>query len=43
VELGIDQVLVRDSKDPGGPVLQFTLDEWRVFADGMKAGEFDVE
>jgi hypothetical protein len=43
VELGVDQVLVRDSKDLGDWVLRFTLDEWRVFADGMKAGEFDVE
>ncbi|WP_431874166.1 DUF397 domain-containing protein [Micromonospora marina] len=22
---------VRDSKDPGGPVLTFTLDAWRAF------------
>ncbi len=24
-------VAVRDSKDPDGPVLRFTADEWRAF------------
>jgi hypothetical protein len=33
-------VLVRDSKDPQGPVLAFTPDEWRAFADGIRSGEF---
>ena len=37
--LGI--VAVRDSKDPGGPKLVFTPDEWRAFAAGVRAGEFD--
>jgi hypothetical protein len=32
---------VRDSKEPGGPVLRFTPAEWRAFIDGAKAGEFD--
>lgn len=32
---------VRDSKDPGGPVLRFTRAEWAAFADGMRGGEFD--
>lgn len=35
-------VMVRDSKDPQGPVLVFSLDEWRAFAAGVKAGEFDL-
>jgi Domain of unknown function (DUF397) len=30
---------VRDSKDPGGPVLRFTAGEWRAFAAGVKAGK----
>jgi Domain of unknown function (DUF397) len=30
---------VRDSKDPDGPVLRFTADEWRAFVRGVKAGE----
>lgn len=33
---------VRDSKDPEGPVLVFTRDEWKAFVLGVKAGEFDV-
>jgi hypothetical protein len=35
-------VAVRDSKDPGGPVLAFSFAEWRAFAAGVKAGEFDL-
>jgi Domain of unknown function (DUF397) len=27
---------VRDSKDPGGPVLRFTADEWRAFTRSLK-------
>jgi hypothetical protein len=33
---------VRDSKDPDGPVLAFSLAEWRAFAIGVKAGEYDL-
>lgn len=33
---------VRDSKDPDGPVLLFTADEWGAFRDGMLDGEFDL-
>ncbi|OLB74514.1 MAG: DUF397 domain-containing protein [Actinobacteria bacterium 13_2_20CM_2_71_6] len=36
-----DQVGVRDSKDPAGPVLRFTRSEWKAFVDGAKNGEFD--
>lgn len=32
---------VRDSKDPGGPVLLFTDPEWSAFGEGFHAGEFD--
>ena len=35
-------VAVRDSKDPGGPVLAFRPDDWRAFTVGIKAGEFDL-
>ena len=35
-------VAVRDSKDPEGPRLAFTPDEWRVFTAGVKAGEFEL-
>jgi len=30
---------VRDSKDPGGPVLAFPPDAWRAFTAAIKAGE----
>jgi Domain of unknown function (DUF397) len=30
---------VRDSKDPGGPVLSFTPAAWRAFTEGIKGGE----
>jgi hypothetical protein len=33
-------VAVRDSKDPDGPALVFTADEWRAFVSGARAGEF---
>lgn len=36
-----DQVLMRDSKDPTGPVLAFTRPEWSAFLVGVRAGEFD--
>jgi hypothetical protein len=35
------EVLVRDSKDPDGPVLHFTEEEWEAFTSGVCAGEFD--
>lgn len=31
---------VRDSKDPGGPVLRFTPSEWAAFIGGVSDGEF---
>ncbi len=30
---------VRDSKDPDGPVLRFSADEWRAFIRHVKAGD----
>lgn len=35
-------VAVRDSKDPDGPNLAFTPDEWLAFTAGVKASEFDL-
>jgi hypothetical protein len=35
------QIGVRDSKDPEGPVLRFTPDEWHAFLGGVRNGEFD--
>ena len=34
-------VKIRDSKDPGGPVLNFTLEEWTNFKEGVRNGTFD--
>lgn len=31
-------VAVRDSKDPVGPALVFTADEWRAFLSDARAG-----
>lgn len=36
-----DAVLLRDSKDPDGPVLAFTRAEMAGWIAGCKAGEFD--
>jgi hypothetical protein len=41
VAFAIGGVLVRDSKVPDGPVLEFSVAEWRVFLRGVWAGEFD--
>ena len=35
-------VLLRDSKDPSGPVLRFTSGEWQAFVASVRAGEFDL-
>jgi hypothetical protein len=44
VEINItDQtVLVRDSKNRGGPILRYTATEWAAFLHGVKNGEFDL-
>lgn len=35
-------VAVRDSKDPAGPVLSYTREEWSAFTAGVRGGEFDL-
>ena len=35
-------IALRDSKDPSGPVLAFTPNEWAAFIGGVKDGEFDL-
>jgi Domain of unknown function (DUF397) len=37
-----DLVTVRDSKNPEGPALVFTPQEWRAFLDGVRADEFSL-
>jgi Domain of unknown function (DUF397) len=41
VAVEADGVAVRDSKDPDGPALRFTVAEWQVFLAAARAGEFD--
>jgi hypothetical protein len=36
-----DMILVRDSKSPQTPPFRYTMEEFRAFIDGAKAGEFD--
>jgi hypothetical protein len=36
-------IAVRDSKNPSGPALIFTPDEWDAFVAGAKDGEFDLD
>lgn len=38
-----DAVAVRDSKEPQGPTLVFTSDEWDAFLEGVSAGQFRVD
>jgi Domain of unknown function (DUF397) len=44
VEVGftVTEVHLRDSKDPDGPVLRFTPQEWEAFIAGVKDGQFDL-
>jgi hypothetical protein len=37
---GDGQIHVRDSKDPDGPQLHFTPDEWKAFLGGAQNNEF---
>jgi hypothetical protein len=35
------EIGVRNSRDPGGPVLRFTPGEWAAFVGRARLGEFD--
>jgi hypothetical protein len=37
-----ESVVVRDSKDPQGPVLTFSPEEWASFVTGVDGGSFDL-
>jgi Domain of unknown function (DUF397) len=39
--LGNADLGVRDSKDRHGPVLTFSVPQWRTFVAGIRAGDFD--
>ncbi|MBD0674047.1 DUF397 domain-containing protein [Streptomyces sp. CBMA156] len=36
-------MVVRDSKDSGGPALAFTADAWDAFLSGVKSGDFPTD
>lgn len=36
-----DTIRVRDSKNPRGGILNFTISEWDAFIGGVRNGEFD--
>ncbi|CAG7597552.1 DUF397 domain-containing protein [Actinacidiphila bryophytorum] len=36
----LDTVPVRDSKDPDGPALTFSLAAWAAFVSGVRNGDF---
>lgn len=36
------KVMLRHSKAPEGPVLTYSLDEWRAFVQGVQGHEFDA-
>jgi hypothetical protein len=36
-----DQIIIGDSKKPGGPVLTYSRAEWHAFVDGIRQGHFD--
>jgi hypothetical protein len=42
VSIGVQMVTVRDSKAATGPILRFTVEEWRAFVQGVRAGEFEI-
>ena len=39
----LDTVYVRDSNEPAGEHLRFSKEEWRVFVDAVKDGEFEPD
>jgi hypothetical protein len=43
VQVAVDDqsILIGSSRQPGGPVLEYTPDEWREFVSGIKKGDFD--
>jgi hypothetical protein len=41
VALSENAILIGDSKNPNGPVLPFTRDEWKTFVEGIRQGDFD--
>lgn len=36
-----DEILVRNSQNPDGPILRFSPEEWKTFLAGARDGDFD--
>lgn len=36
-------IMIRDSKDPHGPILQYPTDSWHIFVRNAKQGRYDVD
>jgi predicted secreted Zn-dependent protease len=36
-----NQIVIGDSKNPSGPVLTYSRDEWHAFVGGILQGDFD--
>jgi len=34
-------IIMRNSREPSGRVLHYSIEEWQSFIRGVKAGEFD--
>jgi predicted secreted Zn-dependent protease len=43
VQVAVDDrsVLIGSTRQPGGPVLEYTPEEWHHFVGGIKNGDFD--
>ncbi len=41
VAAGRNVILMRNSRQPGGPLLECTSEEWHEFVSGIKEGDFD--
>lgn len=36
------KILIRDSKDQSGPIIQYSARSWQAFLGGAKKGQFDL-
>lgn len=36
------RILIRDSKDPGGPILDYRSSAWRAFTSEARIGHYDM-
>jgi predicted secreted Zn-dependent protease len=43
VEVAANQntILIRNSREPDGPLIEYTAEEWHAFVSGVKKGDFD--